>query len=233
MKIRKESLLFMLLLSFSLPVQAQTEKTLEVRDLETWSSIQVEYKLNKNWEFQLEEQLRLKSNSSEIGQYFTEFMATYSFPNKIKLAAGLRYIRDNDTEGKIQGYEEHFRYQLDASYQHKVNQLTFKYRLRYQNRQEFSFSESLNKDAVQKMRLKVSADYGFKNWKLDPQLSAEIFNQLSGSQSGFDAFRITAGTDYKIKKFGKIGAFYRLERELNVSYPKSTHIIGLEYKVSF
>ena len=43
-----------------------------------------------------------------------------------------------------------------------------------------------------------------KDWKLDPSVSLEVFNQLSGSQTGFDAFRITAGTDYKIKKFGKM-----------------------------
>ncbi|NCP84734.1 MAG: DUF2490 domain-containing protein [Bacteroidetes bacterium] len=214
-------------------IQAQNLETIEVSDLETWSSIQVEYELNKQWSFELEEQLRLKNNSTEIGSYFTEFTTSYKLPSSVKLALGLRYNRENDNKGAKQGIREHFRYQFDVSYKHELENLELSYRLRYQNRQEFSFTETVEKDAVQKMRFKTSLDYNIKKWKIDPSLSAEIFNQLSGNQTGFDAFRITAATDYKIKGKGKIGLFYRLERELNVDYPKSTHIIGINYKYSF
>ena len=41
-------------------------------DFETWSSINVEVKLHKKLNLELEEQLRLKENSSEIDQYFTQ-----------------------------------------------------------------------------------------------------------------------------------------------------------------
>lgn len=37
------------------------------------------------------------------------------------------------------------------------------------------------------------------------------------------------GTKYKTKSFGNIGAFYRIERELNVNYPKTTFILGVKY----
>jgi hypothetical protein len=214
-------------------VHAQTSETIEVSDLETWTSIQFEYELNKKWSFELEEQLRLKNNSSELASYFTEFSTTYKLPYSLKLGLGFRYNRANDNKGAKQGIRESFRYQFDVSYKHKWNDFELDYRLRYQNSQQFSFTESIGKDAVHKMRFKTSIDYSIKDWKLDPSVSLEVFNQLSGSQTGFDAFRITAGTDYKIKKFGKIGLYYRLERELNVDYPKTTHIIGFQYKYSF
>ena len=97
-------------------LNAQSTETIEVSDLETWSSIQVEYDLNKKWSFALEEQLRLKNNSSEIGSYFTEFSTTYKLPHSFKLALGLRYNRENDNQGAKQGIRESFRYQFDVSY---------------------------------------------------------------------------------------------------------------------
>jgi long-subunit fatty acid transport protein len=212
---------------------SQSLETIEISDLETWNSIQVGYKLNKNWSFDFEEQLRLKNNSSEIGSYFSELSTTYKLPSDIKLAAGFRYSRENDTKGAKQGYREQFRYQVDVSYQHKLSKLELSYRIRYQNKREFSFTESLNKDAIQKMRFKVGLNYNIPKWKFDPNISLELFNQISGTNTGFDAFRFTSGTDYKLNKHNKIGLYYRLERELNKVYPKSTHIIGIEYKYSF
>ena len=78
------------------------------------------------------------------------------------------------------------------------------------------------------LRFKVAAGYNIKKWKLDPVLSAEIFNQR-GIDSGFDKFRVTLATGYKVKKVGEFGAFYRLERELNATYPMTTYILGLNY----
>jgi hypothetical protein len=46
---------------------------------------------------------------------------------------------------------------------------------------------------------------------------------------GFDKLRFTLGTNYSLKKFGSIKAFYRLEYELGSNYPKTTSIIGLGY----
>ena len=80
-------------------VHAQTSETIEVSDLETWTSIQVEYELNKKWSFELEEQLRLKNNSSELASYFTEFSTTYKLPYSLKLGLGFRYNRANDNKG--------------------------------------------------------------------------------------------------------------------------------------
>lgn len=199
-------------------------------DLANWTTIGLEYKLNKKWSFGIEEQLRIKEDISTIDEYFTQLNAEYSISKKFTLGAGLRYIKENDTDGNIQGYENHFRFNVDASYKHKINDFTLKYRLRYQNKNELGVSNSDGDYANQHLRFKTAIEYNFKNWKLDPKFSAEIFNHFEeGEKNGFDKYRLTLGTDYKLKNAGTINLFYSIEKELNESIPKTTNIIGLKY----
>ncbi|MDV7186362.1 DUF2490 domain-containing protein [Lutibacter sp. TH_r2] len=198
----------------------------DYNDLESWTAANIKYKLNKKWAFDLEAQLRLKDDISEISQYFGELNATYSVTKKISLGGGIRYIKKNDNVGNIQGYEDHFRFHADASYKHKINNFKLKYRLRYQNKNELGVDDYDN----QHFRFKTSVEYNFKNWKLDPEISGEIYNHLEkGEENGFDKYRLTIGTEYKIKNAGAIGLFYRLEKELNQTNPETTNIIGLKY----
>lgn len=206
---------------------SQSEDT---SDLESWNSLGLEYKLNKKWSFELEEQLRLDENISEIAEYFTQLETRYSITKKFDIGLGLRYIRENDNEGNVQGYENHFRYNVDALYKHKINDFTLKYRLRYQNKNELGVSSTDGDYAKQYLRLKAAVEYNFKNWKLDPKFAAEIFNRFeNGDVDQYNKYRLTLGTDYKIKNFGKLGIFYRIEKDINVAIPETTNIIGLKY----
>lgn len=199
-------------------------------DWGSWNTIGLEYKLDKKWTFSLEEQLRLKEDISVIDEYFTQVGAEYKLFKDFKIAGGLRYIRQNDNQGNIQGYENHFRYNIDAAYKHDINNFTLGYRLRYQNKNELGVSSEEGDYANQNIRLKASIEYNISNWKLDPKFSAELFNHFEKEDdNGFSKYRLTFGTDYKIKKFGKIGVFYRFEKELNVDLPDVTNIIGLKY----
>ena len=202
----------------------------EKADLEGWSSITLKYKHNKKLSFDLEEQLRLDENISETKKYFTQLSSTYSVFKNFDLAVGARFIRENDNEGKIQGYENHFRFHIDAEYKQKIDQFTLKYRLRYQNKNEMGISSSEGDTAISNFRLKTSIGYNIKKWKLDPKFAAEIFNRSEeGEESEFNKYRLTLSTDYDFKKLGSLGLFYRIEKELNQSYNEKTNIIGLKY----
>jgi len=182
----------------------------------------------------LEQQLRLDENISEISEYFTQLETKYSITKKFDIGLGLRYIRENDNEGNIQGYENHLRLHIDAIYKHKIDAFKLKYRLRYQNKNELGVGQSEDGYAKQNFRLKTSIEYDFKNWKFDPKFAAEIFNRFeNGEDNKFSKYRLTLGTDYKIKKFGKIGVYYRIEKDINVDIPETTNIIGLKYSYTF
>ena len=195
-------------------------------DWQSWNKIGVEYKPTKKWDFKLEQHLRLDENISEISEYFTQFKTTYELFKGFKLGLGLRYIRENDNEGNVQGYENHFRYHLDLKYKHKLDRFTLRYRLRYQNKNELQVDDF----AKENIRLKAGLGYNIKNWKLDPKFSAEIFNRFGADEeSRFSKYRLTFGTEYDFKKWGTLEAFYRLENEINESDPTLINIIGLKY----
>lgn len=226
----KKKIVIVFLFTFSLVFSQE-----DTSDLASWNTIRIEYKLNKKWSFGLEEQLRLKNNISQIDEYFTELSASYKLFSNFKLGLGLRYIRENDTEGNIQGYENHFRFNIDATYKHKIDRIALSYRLRYQNKNELGFSYDEGDYANQNLRLKTAIKYNIDNWPLDPKFSAEIFNrfQEDGEKNGFTKYRLTLGTDYKIKNFGKLGLFYRYQKEINIDIPETLHIIGLKYTYTF
>ncbi len=235
MKIQKKykqsivKLLLIITVLFTSKNYAQTDS-----DWASWNTIGVEYKLNEKWSFALEEQVRLKENISVVDNYFTQLSADYKLFKGFKLGAGVRYIRDNDNQGNIQGYENHFRFQIDAMYKHEINDFKIGYRLRYQNKNELGVSYDEGDYANQNIRFKTSLEYNIKNWKLDPKFSAEIFNRFQeGKENGFNKYRLTLGTDYKVKNFGKLGVFYRFEKELNVDFPETKNIIGLNYTYTF
>lgn len=222
--------LFLALYAISASV-AQEGQYIEVRDFETWSSAKLKYKANKKWSFGVQGQFRLDYNSSELKGFFTEFSTGYKIAKKFEISAGLRYINKNDNEGNIQGTEHYFRYQLDATYKHKIDKFSLKYRFRYQNVNEMGLSKEEGDVPVQYFRLKATAEYNIKNWKFDPILSAEIFNKYEKDSydNGFSDYRVTLGTNFKTKSYGKIGIFYRIEKEISSFYPKTTHIVRFKY----
>ncbi len=231
--IKKNNILIVIIL-LPISVFAQQGTYVEVRDLETWNSIGVRLNIEDNWEFGLNEELRLKANSSSVSNYLTDLDINYIGWKNFELGAGFRFLRNNDTEGNIQGYENHSRYHLELTYKHKITRFKFDYRLRFQRKNELGVSEEEGDFPNRYLRLKLGIEYNIKNWKLDPKFSAEIFRHYEeGEQNGFNKIRWTIGTDYKLKKIGAFKLFYRMERELNVSYPKTTNIIGFSYVYTF
>lgn len=224
-KVTIKSKFFLMLLFVSVWSYGQGEDV-TVRDLETWTSINLKYKINKKWAMAFQEQLRLDDDSSVVNQYFSQLDVTYSPFKHFDFSGGLRYSRKNDNTGDVQGYENYFRYHLDGVFKHELNNFSFKYRVRYQNKNEIG----VDGEAKKYVRFKAGVGYNIRKWKLDPVLSGELYNPLdSDDENQLDKYRLTLGTSYNVHKSGKIGVFYRYEKELNTTYPKSSNIIGLKY----
>lgn len=210
---------------FVLNIFAQLEGA-DVKDFQTWTSINVSYKVNKKLKFGLEEQLRLKDNASITDQHFSELNIEYEIFKNIELGFGARYINENDTEGNNQGYEPHFRFNFDASYKYEIERFTLKHRFRYQNKNELGTDDN----PVITARFKTSIGYNIRKWKLDPKLIGEIFNRFEeGEDSRLSKYRLGIETEYKIKKVGSISLFYRVEKETNIINAETIKILGLKF----
>lgn len=212
-----------IVLIFSHTVLSQTEVI--VRDLETWSSVSASKKFESNAKLELEQSLRLYDNTSKVDQYFTNLSLELPVFKFASITGGLRYIRDRDKDDGE--YENHLRFNADLNFKHEYERFTFKYRLRLQTKNELGYSRDEGDYLRNATRVKVGINYNIRNWKFDPEIAGEIFRE-SGKYmiSSFNKYRLTLSTKYKINKLMDLKAFYRFERELGVSYPLSTNIVG-------
>ena len=228
MENKKKIILFILIGLFANTSFSQTENT----DFSAWFSAQLNYKLNKKWTFSLQEQLRLKENASTIDGYFTQLGVRYNLVKGLTVGVGYRYIRKNDNKGAKQGYDSYNRYQFDLLYGHKISRFNMKYRTRFNTRNEIGVSKADGDIPRNYIRFKAGTRYNIKGWKLDPELSSEIFYRLGSevsSDNGFNGYRVTFGTSYTTKKIGKIGVYYRLEKEINTENPRTNNILRIKY----
>ncbi len=199
------------------------------QDFESWSVLKLRIKLNKRWNFDIENQLRYKTNSTEFDRYFTQVITQYNY-KVFEFGLGLRYLMLNDNIGNKQGQENHLRGNLDASYKFRIFNLYCKFRVRFQHRNEMGFTKLEGDYPSNDLRFKFYMKYNFKKWKLDPHVSLEIFRHYqTGELNGFNRYRLAIGSNYKINKKNKIALRYIREKQWVYWNPKTTRAVMLSY----
>lgn len=232
MKHLKFALLALAIIAFASPGFSQeddgTTTTIVSRDFELWTGVGIKAKFG-DFSIELEEQFRFEENAGVTDQYFTNIGLGYKFHKRFSMGADFRHI-------KRPGDETRNRISFDATYNHKLmDRLRLSYRIRWQNRNDVGYTEEDGDYPLKTWRLRLKADYNIKGWKLDPYFSTEIFRQNSDiTTPTYSNLRFTFGTSYKFKDF-RISGFYRVERELGVTYPQTTYIVGvgLRYNLKF
>jgi hypothetical protein len=244
----KVKTLIVALIIFLCSTQLSAQESKDSKDLEGWSAVQIDVKATENLSFSISEHLRYKDDISTLSSYFTQLETSYEIFKDFELGGGVRFIKKNDDIGKKQGIESHFRYQIDASYKHKVKLLNLSYRLRYQNKNELGFSEEEGDIAKEQLRFMTAIGY-----KLDPfgivfKLKAELFTTLSKKEmedaNGADFIadadikkvnrnRFTIMASRKFKTIGRLAVFYRIQEDINtVEDNRSKSILGFKYTYS-
>ena len=79
------------------------------QDFESWTAGKLRIKLNKTWSFDLENQLRFKTNLTEYDRFFSQLNTQYNIDG-FEYGGGFRYLQLNDNVGNKQGAENHFRF---------------------------------------------------------------------------------------------------------------------------
>ena len=199
------------------------------RDFESWTAGKVRMKLNKTWSFSLENQLRFKTNLTEYDRFFSQLNTQYNIDG-FQYGVGCRYLQINDNVGNKQGKENHFRFHLDYGYELDAGRCLYKVRIRLQNRNELGLSKHEGDYPSTDLRVRAAFKYNFRNWKFDPRISLEIFRHYqTGALNGFNKYRLTLGTSYKINKEQRLALSYVREKQLVYWNPKVTRIVLVSY----
>lgn len=221
-----KTLLACCLMVFGLGFSARAQDTVVhvVQDLESWTSARFRYKVSKKLDLRLSQNLRLGHNSSQIDQHFTELTGNYRVIKPLTLAIEGRYgfkSKESETEKFFRMF-----YSLNAS--RKIGRWAFGGRLAFQSRNELSGSD-IDDDPTRNFRYRAELGYNIKNWKLDPEVSFELFRRTGVEEPEFHKYRFKISTGYSLKKAGKLRFFYAFEEELKDNYPKATSILGVNY----
>ena len=200
-------------------------------DLEGWSSVGLNLKATKKLSFSVSEHLRSRNDISTVKNYFTQIKANYEVLKNFELGGGIRYITRNDDVGNKQGLESFFRYQFDASYTQKINQIGVLLRLRYQNKNQLGMSEEEGDIAQEFIQTRIGLRYKIKAVKLNVRLFAEHFNQPNNPKLEHTETRTryTLKLSRKFKKIGAFTVFYGIQ-ENNLNQEKTNKsFLGLKY----
>lgn len=215
---------------FSPTAIAQIASRADNVDGEVWTSARVNFELAKRWELKTDNQFRTKSIVTEFDRVLSEVGVAYSLNRYFNFGVAGRYIGVNDNRGNVQGIEHHFRVQAEAELVLKRDRVDIRQRIRYQNRNELGVSAAEGDNHAQDYRYKLSIEYDFQHWKLDPEFGAEVFyRQERGEINGFRRFRLFAGTEKKLPGPHKVGLMYMYEHQAALWEPRITHILLLKY----
>lgn len=208
-----------LILVFSFIGFGQT--TENPRDNELWTGITLKYKLNKKWQFDLEQQARIHQNFQAIRSNFFELGAQYKWNKFISTKLQYRYTFRNE-----QRNVNRFTLDNNVKWKWKKPDLKFDYRLRAQHAMVVFTGQSFT---YLRNRISVSY-YGFK--KIEPFLSYESFYKFI-DHNEFRGNRYLLGCDVQINKKLDLTLMLGIDQEINTKNPDSRNIYGitLSYKI--
>jgi hypothetical protein len=195
-------------------------------DFATWWDFGVDFKIHKQFEIGLNEEIRLVNNSSKIDQIFTDVELKYSPLEFMDIATGFRFLQ----EKKKNDYDITFRFTTDVVFKHSLNRFDLSHRLRYTNKNEFGISTAEGDELRHQLRFRTGVGYNIKNFKVDPKLDVEFFMHLNkGVEDRANRVRIRLSSEYAFKKAGELGFFVAYERYFHTDELENVSILGLEY----
>ena len=211
-------------------ISLNAQESAVMSDLEMWNNFAISKKIGDRWKVSLEEELRFTKDISRFDMFFTDLGLDYKINKHFSAGVNYRFYQNKDNDGI---FKSQHRLSAGVSYKQKIKRFTLGYRLQFQNKDEEFLSVNSGNN-VANLRNKISVDYNIKNFKLEPYFQAELFRKYEKDVDPvFNKVRWTLGASYPITKKSDIDLFYRIDNELNITYPKNTYILGLGYKISF
>ena len=187
-------------------------------EFELRNSVSYKIKLPNSLRLDLEQSIRSRGESLLFRQTFSEASLSYELFDNMKIFIPLRYAIFKD---KVKT-----RASFGGSYKIQLNDLSFRYKARYQ----FGFEEQ--RDTKQVLRNKLYAYYKVSK-RYKPFMSYEIFNSIDSKLENINEYRVTSGLDIGLrgKKAIKIYIQYKVE-DLVKKDTDEMNIIGFSYSLN-
>lgn len=205
--------LLLLLVTVSLAGMAQE------KDFQLWKGLILEKSLMAGkLQLNLNEEVRLVNNASDVGKAFTDISAHYKFIKGLSIGGGYRYMVERDVNVH--------RLYSDLTWSPKMKgRLDFAFRARYQMDMTPLANEGV-------LRFRATASYNVKGTKVLPFLGVEPWIDMGGDVvTGYNQLRSTAGFTYPLRKKVELRVAYIMDYELGTLTPDQDHALYLRVTV--
>lgn len=199
----------LLLLSFSLYSKKESE---------LWERISIDFDLAKRFNIAIGGELRFDDNFESLESKIAEIGLRYKLSKLLRFRVNFRYTN--------RGKEREYRVDSNILFNIPIKPFLLKSRFRIQK--EF-FN---NGGSLIEFRKRVRIYYK-KFKRLSPFIGGEIFLALSTEDyDKQNRFRLTVGTDWKIRKRVVLTAFYHFQKDLLEYKNNLTNIFGFKFSYS-
>lgn len=213
------------------------------------------YKVTKRLNLSLKGELRTRNDFQTLSRWNIGFDAAYKLCPYAKVSAGYSFLIDNNREkfsyddisGEVTRWRPSYwgtRHRVNVSLTGSIDcgRFTFSLRERWQytyrpdkSTRRYDFIEEewedrvVNSSAKNVLRSRLLVEYDIPGVKIDPYVSAELFNSWELEES-----RFAVGADWRITKKHAVGVYYRYQLvKKNNPADRNMNMLGVEYKFKF
>ena len=212
----------MILLILSATVYGQNQ------DVCLWTSLSIRYDPGKKWKLSLEEEARFFENMSRPDKLNSELTIDYKI-NKL-LNAGVLYRLITNLNPR-KSFDFNHRISAYLGVQKKYAGFSCSLQTTFQK----TYSEFQHSDGwyipENYVRILSEVSRELKNKKTELYANIEFWHRIqTGDQDFIDQYRFTAGIKHKLNKRHRLDLFYKIQQELQVKNPLTSHIFGVGYR---
>lgn len=199
-------------------------------DFGIWFELNTQNKFSKRFESELSAEIRTFSNSSKVQQAFLVGGLQYNFTKNISFTGSYRLISRLEDDGVY-----YWRHKMTADLNAAIpkRNFTFLSRLRLQRAKKTYIEDAEDLNAKYVIRCRLKANYKIPGVPVKPYLYYEAFAPLfTGSDSGVEKYRLSAGAELKLTFRSEIQAGYIFQRDTKPKI-RNMNIISAGYTIKF
>jgi hypothetical protein len=199
------------------------------KDFQFWPSANIDLEVSKKIKVMLEEEVRLKENSTQMSRQINDLGVGYKF-NKYFRAAVFYRIEANWKTPDDYRWKQGF--YVDMALKQSTGRFILGYRLRLQSsRIEFNRNEDI---LLSKFinRHKFTVAYNIQNMPLTPFIEEELFLSSVEQQMELINNRTWLGITYAPGKIHEFSLKYGIDHERLVKDPLTSFIIAFNYTLN-
>lgn len=209
-----------------LAILIQSASIAQYSDALLWTSTSAKTRITKDFNAELDFQMRFDNNISQVSSLFIQAIIDYEINKDAKLAFGYRGSNDRN----VYNFETLNRLFLDLSYNPSITKdlnAVFRIRTQYEFNRLQIVEHYIYPEKETTIRFRYGFKYDLKKWK--PGITNEWF--LDPVSASFYAYRVNIGLSYKVSKRHALKCEYTFQTGTE-SPTLTKHIYKIAYRYS-